>query len=136
MAWYNIGRGFIITWVVGSIYHRQGFWYIRVITKLPNSEQSYKRYTMGARGYNTIYRDLIYNGQKGMGRAKAISKGFDITWVGGQYLLEQMLVKYIFMCIMKSRFKKWLSLISLISTQRTVIFLILTELAEYKMTTK
>jgi hypothetical protein len=44
---------------------------------------------MGARGYNTIYRDLIYNGQKGMGRAKAISKGFDITWVGGQNTIDR-----------------------------------------------
>ena len=44
---------------------------------------------MGARGNNTIYRDLIHNGQKGMGRAKAISKGFDITWVGGQNTIDR-----------------------------------------------
>ena len=32
---------------------------------------------------------MIYNGQKGMGRAKAISKGFDITWVGGQNTIDR-----------------------------------------------
>ena len=37
---------------------------------------------MGARGHNTIYRDLIYNGQRERG-VKTIGKGFDITWVGG-----------------------------------------------------
>ena len=36
---------------------------------------------MGARGHNNIYRDLIYNGQRGGGE-KTISKGLDITWVG------------------------------------------------------
>ena len=74
---------------MGSIYHRQGFWYIRVITKLLNSEHSYKRYTMGAMDYNTIYRDLIYNGPKGRRRAKAINNGFDITWVGGQHTMDR-----------------------------------------------
>jgi hypothetical protein len=44
---------------------------------------------MGARDYNTIYRDLIYNEQKGRRRAKAINKGFDITWVGGQHTIDR-----------------------------------------------
>jgi hypothetical protein len=35
---------------------------------------------MGARGHNNIYRDLIYNGQRG--GEITISKGLEITWVG------------------------------------------------------
>jgi hypothetical protein len=35
------------------------------------------------------YRDLIYNGQKRRRRAKAINKGFDITWVGGQHTIDR-----------------------------------------------
>jgi hypothetical protein len=43
---------------------------------------------MGARGHNTIYRDLIYNGQRDRG-VKTIGKGFDITWVGGQNTIDR-----------------------------------------------
>ena len=44
---------------------------------------------MGSRGHNTIYRDLIYNGQRGRGRKKTIDKGFDIAWVGGQETIDR-----------------------------------------------
>ena len=43
---------------------------------------------MGTRGHNTIYRDLIYNGQRERG-VKTIGKGFDITWVGGQHTIDR-----------------------------------------------
>ena len=55
-----------------SIHHRQGL-----------------RYTKGAWGHNTIYRDLIYNGQRGEGRKKTIGKKFDITWVVGQNTIDR-----------------------------------------------
>jgi hypothetical protein len=51
---------------------------------------------MGARNYNTIYRDLIYNGQEGRRRAKAINKGFDITWVGGQHTIDRRWLDFVF----------------------------------------
>jgi hypothetical protein len=43
---------------------------------------------MGARGHNTIYRDLIYSGQ-GVRGEKTNSKRFDITWVGGQNTIDR-----------------------------------------------
>jgi hypothetical protein len=43
---------------------------------------------MGAKGHNTIYRDLKNNGQRARGAKKTIGKRFDITWVEGQNTID------------------------------------------------